>query len=63
MSSQEYELIRKEAKVQEQLNRLNKQKQKQEQQKREENLAFIMRVLGVDRETAEEYLPFMQKSA
>ena len=63
MSVQEYEVIRKESKVQEQLNRLNKRKQKQEQQKREEDLAFIMRVLGVDRETAEEYLPFMQRTA
>lgn len=63
MSVQEYEVTRKEAKVQEQLNRLNKQKQKQEQQKREEDLAFIMRVLDVDRKTAEEYLPYMQKTA
>lgn len=62
MSVQEYEVTRKEAKVQEQVNRLNKRKQKQEQQKREEDLAFIMRVLGVDRERAEKYLPFMTKA-
>jgi len=60
---QEYEVIRKEQKETEQENRQSKRQQKQEQKKREADISFIMRVLDVDRETAEEYLPFMQKTA
>lgn len=59
MSVQEYEVIRKEFVVKEKENRLKKW----QEQKNEEDISFIMRVLGVDRERAEKYLPFMQKTA
>lgn len=62
-SVQEYEVIRKESVVKEQENRLKKRQQKQEQQKQEIDIAFVMRVLEVDRERAEKYLPFMQRTA
>lgn len=62
-SVQEYEVIRKESVVKEQENRLKKRQEKQEQQKKEDDIAFVMRMLGVDQERAEKYLPFMQKTA
>lgn len=62
-SVQEYEVIRKESVVKELENRLKKRQEKQEHRKQEDDLVFIMKVLGVDRQRAEEYLPFMQKTA